>query len=261
MKKIAVVVSGWHFPLSFYRGMANQKLPEGWSMDLFCVSHRNPEIADIEKDGQTFADDIRGVLDKKLYDKIATKVDLYKLGWHYYELPNTIGDWGNTNQWFDLLKDKAKEYDLYLFSHDDNLVIHDRVIADQIEDPNYKKWGILTNSPGTPWGHLRGSFEFFKPKVLEKLGWKFDMGLVTLNREGQFNTTGDLIELNDWNNTVPPLMDFVKKNKVKIAFLSPCYRVSAYVIEGERGYISKTHGTNTKYEDAGLNYLKDNGII
>jgi hypothetical protein len=43
--------------------------------------------------------------------------------------------------------------------------------------------------------------------------------------------------------------------------LSPAYRVSAYCIEGERGYIHKTHGSNTLLEDAGLMFLKDNGII
>lgn len=260
-KRIAVVASAWHYPLSFYTAMAKQKLPPGWSMDLFCISHRYPAFARDEKAYDIFEDSVRGKLDRKLYNGIATVDKMTMLGWKYIEMPNTIGDWGNTNQWFEHMSDKAKKYDLYLFTHDDNLIIHDRVIIDAIVDPNFKRWGICTNSPGTPWGNLRGSFEFFKPSIMKKLGWKFDLSLVTLDRTGVTSTEGNLLELNDWNNTVPPLMNFIQKNKVKIAFLSPCYRVSAYVIEGERGYISRTHGTNTKYEEAGLDFLKKNGII
>lgn len=261
MKRIAIVASGWHFPLSFYRNMASQKLPKGWMVDLFCISHRSPEFALNEKKGHVFADDLRGRLDRKLYDKIATKDEIAMSGWKYFETPNTIGDWGNTNQWFEMMGDKAKEYDLYLFTHDDNLILHDRILIDTIMDDNFKKWGICTNSAGMPFGWLRGSFEFFKPSVLKKMGWKFDLSKVSLTREGHMNATQDLGELNDWNNTVNPLMDFIKENKIKVGMLSPAYRVSAYVIEGERGYISCTHGQNTQYEDGGLKFLEDNKII
>jgi hypothetical protein len=261
MKRIAVIASGWHFPLSFYQAIANQKLPEGWSMDLFCISHRDPSYALDEKKDHTFADDLRGRLDQKLYNKVATVDDIKLNGWTYELFPNTIGDFGNTNQWFGAYGDKAKEYDLYVVTHDDNLIIHDRIFADQIEDPNFKKWGVLTNSSGMPFGNLRGSFEIFKPSVLKKMGWKFDLSMVTLTREGQTSAGTGRAELDDWNNTVPPLMDFIRKNKVKVAMLSPAYRVSAYVIEGERGYISCTHGQNTHYEDQGLQYLSDNKII
>lgn len=261
MKKIAVVCSSWHYPLSFYEGMARQKLPKGWRMDMFAIAHRKPIHAHIEKKNDVFKDDLRGRLDKKLYTGIVSQEKMAMLGWKYKEFPNTIGDWGNTNQWFEWKKDKAKEYDLYLFTHDDNLLIHDRVIYDTIVDPNFKKWGICTNSVGAPAGHLRGSFEFFKPAVLKKMKWHFDLSEVTLTREGHVTATTDLLELNDWNNTVPALMQFIEDRKIKVAFLSPAYRVSAYVIEGERGYISCTHGQNTKYEDAGLNHLQQNGII
>ena len=48
-KKMAVIASGWHFPLTFYKQIVNQKVPKGWEIDYFCVSHRDPSIAVSEK--------------------------------------------------------------------------------------------------------------------------------------------------------------------------------------------------------------------
>ena len=49
MKKFAVIVSGWHFPISFYKQINKQKIPDGWEVDYFCVSQRDPSIAKEEK--------------------------------------------------------------------------------------------------------------------------------------------------------------------------------------------------------------------
>ena len=49
MKKLAVVVSGWHFPINFYQQINQQVIPTGWEVDYFCVSHRDPSIAREEK--------------------------------------------------------------------------------------------------------------------------------------------------------------------------------------------------------------------
>jgi len=130
-----------------------------------------------------------------------------------------------------------------------------------IKDKYYKKWEILCNSCGAPAGWVRGSCEFFKPSFIEKLGGKFDLSPVTLTREGITTSSEDIRELYDWNSTVEPLMNFVEANKVKIGYLSPAYRVSTFCIEGERGYISNTHGSNTQNEDIGLQFLKDHEII
>ena len=43
-KRLAVVAGGWHFPLHFYEQIKNQEIPVGWEVDLFCVSHRNPDL-------------------------------------------------------------------------------------------------------------------------------------------------------------------------------------------------------------------------
>ena len=42
MKKLAVVASGWHFPLHFYKKIAEQEIPAGWEVDFFCISVINP---------------------------------------------------------------------------------------------------------------------------------------------------------------------------------------------------------------------------
>ncbi len=255
--RIAVVASGWHFPLHFYESISKQVLPEHWEMDLFCVSHRDPKYAVEEKKDKTFPEGLRGDLDRNLYEKMATIEDIEGLGWKYKEYPNTVGDWGNSNQWLE--ENDWKQYDLFLFTHDDNLIIHDRVIADAIEDP--EAWDIRANTLGMPAGMLRGSFEFFKPKVLRLLDGKFDLSLVTLSMEGKTTVSENTSELYDWNNTVLPLMAFIKDNNLKVTYFSPCYRVSAYCIEGERGYISNTHGANTENEEVGLAFLHENHII
>lgn len=259
LKRLAVVASGWHYPLHFFESLLKQEVPEGWAIDYFCISHRDPSYAQEEKKTDVYADDLRGRLDAILYKEIASKRLIENLGWTYKEHPNTIGDWGNTNQWLE--EHDYKDYSLFLFTHDDNLIINNKLFVDTIEDPNFKKWDICANSTGMPQGWIRGSFELFKPKVLDLLGGKFDMSLVTLTREGKTDNPEDKNELYDWNNTVNPLMDVVNEKGLRVAYMSPCYRVSFYAIEGERGYVSRTHGQNTASENEGLAYLQFNKLI
>ena len=259
MKKIAIVASGWHFPLSFYERMVKQKLPKSWKADYFCIAHRSPEKAESDKAGHVFNDDTRGKLDRILYNKIATVKELELLGWNYSLEPNTVGDWGNSSQWLD--KNDYTKYDLFLFTHDDNLILNNEIFTAIIKDESFDKWDILTNSAGMPFGSIRGSFEFFKKKVLDLMGGKFDLSTVSLDRTGIETSKDDLIELYDWNNITTPLNKLIEEHKLSIAMLSPSYRVSAYVIEGERGYISLTHGANTEREEEGLRFLKENKII
>jgi hypothetical protein len=251
--KIAVVASGYHYPSQFYESLVKQNGDN--QVDLFCVSHRDPSFVSLPE----FDDSLRGSLDKRLYEHPITKEDIIKLGWNYKEYPNTVGDWGNTNQWLE--EHDYKQYDLLLFTHDDNLILTQDLFTGIIADPAYKDWDILTNSVGQPAGSIRGSFEFFKPKVLDIMGGKFDLSPITLKREGKTDNPDDLLTLNDWNNIVAPLNETIIKNNLSVMTLSPAYRVSAYCIEGERGFISKTHGANTILENAGLMFLKDNGII
>lgn len=234
-------------------------MPDGWTMDLFCVSHRDPVYAKVEKKGKRFPKNLRGKLDKILYKEIASKFLIETIGWNYKEYPNTIGDWGNSNQWLE--ENNYKDYDLLLFTHDDNLIIHDRLFADIIEDEAYPDWDILANSVGRPDGYIRGSFEFFKPRALDMLGGKFDLSEVTLDRTGAHFATEDPGELFQWNAGGNPTNRKIVELGMKVGFLSPSYRVSAYCIEGQRGYISNTMAANKPYEDAGLAFLRSNEII
>jgi hypothetical protein len=258
MKRIAVVVSGWHYPLGFYEMVSKQKLPKGWEADLFVISHRDPKDAAKEKKGRKFTGD-RAYLDERLYKGIAGVEEIESLGFTYIEKPNTIGDWGNSNQW--LADHDYREYDLLLFTHDDNLILQETWFYDIIRDRSFKDWEILANTVGMPAGMIRGSCEFFKPSLIEKLGGQFDLSETTLTREGETTTSEDRAELYDWNSTVYPLMRFIEENKIAVGHLAPGYRFSCYVLEGERGYISNTHGANTEVEDKNLDILKQYGFL
>jgi hypothetical protein len=252
--KIAVVVSGWHFPLHFYQAIENQTI----KADLFCVAHRKPSQAK-DKDISRLGNTQRENFDKILYKKIATEKDLKN--WHYKLYPNTVGDWGCSNQWME--ESDWRKYDLFLFTHDDNFILRNDFLEAAIKIlEKFPKVEIISNSTGRPSGWLRGSCEFFTKSFIEKLGGKFDLSMTSLNREGKTDTPEDVYALNDWNATAYPLMDFIKKNDTKVVFISPDYRVSQFCIEGERGWIYRTHGSNTAYEDEGFKKLTHyNGAI
>ena len=228
--KLAVVASGWHFPLDFYESVARQIVVKDWQYDLFCISHRDPKYSKEEKSGLNLKE-----FDTILYKEIATIEQIKQLGWNYKEYPNTVGDWGCSNQWLE--EHNFTEYDLLLFTHDDNFIHNYKWFGNIIHFMN-EDWEILSNSCGDPVGWLRGSCEFFKPSLLHKIGGKFDLSLVDLNREGEVYSPDKWVDLFDWNNTVHPLMKFCKENKVPIGYLSKTYRHSMFVSEGERGFIS-----------------------
>jgi hypothetical protein len=263
MKKLAVVASGWHFPLHFYEMLAKQHIPSGWEVKLFVVSHRDPSFSAKEKKDyvKKLGKSLRNRIDKKLYKKLATKKDIEKLGWTYIEKPNTVGDWGNSNQWLE--DHDYKEYDCFLFTHDDNFILNDKLFISVLLGNEYPDWLILANSTGMPQGNLRGSFEFFKKEMLDIMGGKFDLSDTKLTREGENNSPKDWEELYDWNSTVFPLKRLIEEKGLldKVVAMSPVYRVSAFCIEGERGFITNTHGINTQYEEQGLKFLKINKLI
>jgi len=258
-KRIACVISGWHYPLHFYDRIVRQKLPKGWKAEYFVIAHRLPSEAIEEKSKKVLGNSKRENLDKILYQRLATENELKMLGFEFKLEPNTIGDWGNSNQWLE--KNDYSKYDLFLFTHDDNLILNSNWFKDIIDDDAFNEWEVLCNSAGMPKGTIRGSCEFFKKSFLDKIGGKFDLSEVTLNRVGKTTATEDVSELYDWNSTVYPLTRFIENNDIKVGFLSPSYRVSGYVIEGERGYISNTHGANTLEEEEGLRFLEDKKII
>lgn len=257
LKKLAVVVSGWHYPYAFYELIAKQHIPRGWVVDLFVVSHRDPSHATMPK----FEDSKRGALDRKLYTKIATVEDMERLGFSYKEYPNTIGDWGNSNQWLE--DNDYTKYDLFLFTHDDNLLLRYDLFKVVCEEMFKENWLIITNTVGVPAGSLRGSFEFFKKGMLDLMGGKFDLSQTMLDRTGKNDNPSDWVELYDWNTTVYPLTNLLTKKKLweRVVTFSPIYRVSLFCIEGERGLIANSQTNNRPLEDEGLKWLESQGII
>lgn len=265
-KKLAVIISGWHFSHHFYRAMAAQKVPEGWEVDLFCVSHREPHYSAEEKRdhiaslGWSYAE----ALDRVLYEKITTIAEMEALGWHYKLYPNTVGDFGNTNQWLE--DHDYKQYDKLLISHDDNLILNDRLYVDCLADTS--DWMIVTNSSGSALDlrefikvkilgramNVRGSFEFIKPEVFDMLGGKFDMSGVTLSREGDFFSPQDFKSINNWNMVTEPFRRFLDEHNLasKIKCLSNTYRVSEYCVEGERGFVSSIQKADKRLVMKGL---------
>ncbi len=264
MKRLAVIAGGWHFPAHFYEAIANQQKPQGWEVDLFCVSHRNPDFSRDEKRDviKELGWSHREVLDKVLYKDFATVESIRALGWDYKEYPNTIGDWGMSNQWFD--SHNYKEYDMFLLTHDDNLILSDRMFVEILEKDS--DWLILSNSTGNAqrrlrrWlmlpkrSPLRGSFEFFTREMMEKIGGRFDLSETTLTREGSVDTPDKFNALSNWGTTVFPLERFLDTHNLRsrVHALSQYYRMSKYCLEGERGFIHSTDKGNTAEEERGL---------
>lgn len=257
LKKLAIIVSGWHYPLNFFETISKQQIPKGWQVDMFVVSHRDPSFAKMPK----FEDSPRGELDKKLYNEIATVKKIEKLGFEYKEYPNTIGDWGNSNQWLE--DHDYKEYDLFLFTHDDNLLLRYDMLNIVCKEMYQDDWLILTNTVGVPAGSLRGSFEFFKREMLDKMGGKFDLSQTLLERTGKTDNPSNWSDLYDWNSTVYPLTNLLTKENLweKVITFSPIYRVSLFCIEGERGLIANTQSANQPIEDEGIKWLIAQNII
>ncbi len=265
-KRLAVVASGWHFPLHFFKAMAAQKVPDGWTVDLFCISHRDPSYSVGEKKerlariGWSYPE----VLDQVLYKDVASVEDIEKLGWTYELCPNTVGDYGNVNQWLE--RHDYRDYDMLLMTHDDNLLLNDRLFTDNLQGE--LPWVILTNASGSAenWRefvkvrilgralNIRGSFEFIKTELFGQMGGKFDMTGVTLSREGEFSSPESFKSLNNWNMTALPFRHFLDKHGYasKIKSLSNTYRVSDYCIEGERGFVSSIQKADKRLVLKGL---------
>jgi hypothetical protein len=231
--RIAVVAGGWHWPSHFFVMMAQQS-----KADLFVISHRDPELPVVREEKRTILDSARGPLadlDRVMYRRYADKIALKALGWDYKEAPNVCGDWCFFNQWLE--DHDYHAYDVILNCHDDTFVRR----GDLFENIPNGDWLLLANgSQATePPGYVRGSFEFWKPELLDMLGGRINLGDLKLTREGLTDSPQDRAVLQTWNDTCWPLRHFMVDNGLsdRIARLSPHYRVSRWIIEGERGFL------------------------
>ena len=270
MKKLAVVVSGWHFPITFYKQILTQDIPYGWEVDYFCVSHRDPQIAKEEKETilSELGDGTLEKLDKILYEDVPSVEWLENAGWYYSLEPNNCGDWAVTNQWLE--KHDYKDYEMLLLTHDDNFLLNNHLFVNTLDNsfntlfrndyslndlPEFKNaqrddfssvepddWLILSNAIVNWTGKVRGSFDFFKTELIEKMGGGFDMSRVELDRTGLTDnmnmgyygnsTPKDGLSMKDWEKPIQDFHKFMYENQLldRIRYLSPTYRVSEYCL-------------------------------
>ena len=254
MKKFAVIVSGWHFPITFYKQIMNQKIPENWSVDYFCVSHRDPSIAKKEKQEiiSQLGDGDLQKLDKILYEDSPTVKWFEEYGWNYSLEPNNCGDWSIANQWLEK-HPNYREYEIVLITHDDNFLIGDQLFMNVLDNrfetffrndfslndlPEFKHaksgdysevettddWLLLSNAIVNYTGKPRGSFDFFKTSLLEDIGGSFDMSRVELDRTGKTDNMGmdyygnDVpdggLSMKDWEKPIQDFYGFMNKNNL-----------------------------------------------
>jgi hypothetical protein len=256
--KLAVITLGWHYSEYFYKQITQQKIPEGWTIDLFCISHRDPSHAVNEKNLND-SNNVFHKLDKHFYSDIATIQSIESYGWKYMVKPNVYGDWSQFNQWVEDYD--YTDYDVFMITGDDNFFITDTLFEDLLGskastiidngkvngkhtpkqvDYNYEDWWVISNSVHMGRGVIRGSMEFIKREMFDVLGGKFDLdGYNSENRLGQTNSPSSYNSLDSigWNKQVYPFMVTLEENNLynKMRFLSSNYRVSDYCIEGERG--------------------------
>jgi hypothetical protein len=287
MKKLAVIASGWHYAYQFYEGIASQIIPADLHVDLFVISHRKPDdfntINEKEYIRQYNGDNLLYKLDKELYKKVITKQDLSNMGWKYLEKPNTIGDMEVFNQWSEDYD--FKDYDIFLITHDDNLILSDQLFVDifsneiKLFKPIYESrygstghqfkthmvqneldWMFLDNgySEYIPKAYTpRGSFSFYTKELINLLPeHKFPMDNISLTRVGLTNS-GEYKDLTEWNTNAGNFRNFLYKDSLveKTRWLSETKRVSKYCIEGERGFIHNNNSNEFHYENAVKNII------
>jgi len=301
MKKLAVVVSGWHFPITFYKQIIQQTIPLGWEVDYFCVSHRDPLIAKEEKEVilSELGDGTLERLDKVLYEDVPSVEWLENAGWNYSLEPNNCGDWAVTNQWLE--KYDYKDYEMLLLTHDDNFLLNNHLFVNTLDNtfsklfrndyslndlPEFKyatkndysevepdDWLILSNAIVNWTGKVRGSFDFFKTELIDKMGGGFDMARVELDRTGLTDNMdmgyyGDStpqggLSMKDWEKPIENFHGFMYNNSLldRIRYLAPTYRVSPYCLEGERGLLSNTSTPQGKIYRQVVNSFQDEGLF
>jgi hypothetical protein len=244
--KIAVVVGGWHWPDLFFRQCESLVCPTGVSVSLHVVSHREPGGVAVREE-KRFLFEIQNPsllekLDQDLYRNVPTYCELERRGWNVETAPNTVGDWGFFNQWLE--KHDPMEYDIILNCHDDNYIRRPEDLIERVlEDDDFVVMGNAPCTEASP-TYVRGSFEFWRSYIIKQMGGKFDLGNVSLTREGLVDTPKDFNALSEWNNTGSRTQEWLSKNGYtnRVRYLSPYYRVSPYVIEGERGLLSSMVG-------------------
>ena len=73
-------MGGWHYPYAYYNQLKKQSVPDGWEIDFYVVSHRDPELPIVFDEKQSIlkerGDGTLQAFDKELYSRIITKEEL-----------------------------------------------------------------------------------------------------------------------------------------------------------------------------------------
>lgn len=254
--RIAFVAGGWHYPFHFFRSIAAQSDSQ---VELFCIGHREPDDPRVEGESKTMLKVFGTIgnpmerklcdLDAELYERIASPGDIRSIGWTLRFLPNTQGDWQYLNQWIDYFG-RLDDFDLVVFAHDDTFIRRTDLIAEirarAAADPDTMLW---TNGryPEAPKCYTRGSFEVFRTELIRKVGGHIPMADTGLDRTGKTDTPEGMEALSAWNANGEPLRVYTASRGMKVGYLSEYYRVSKWLIEGERGYLHKMGGAPWSY--------------
>jgi len=259
---IAFIIGGWYFPKHLYKNAIEINKPEGCNIDYFTVTHRNPELVDIKSEMIPRIKD-SNKYDLELFNDIATYSDLIEMGYKVNEAENAIGDYYFFNQWTEFY-DYTK-YDYIVFMHDDNYLLPEfkNILTDifnfksdfynhdnfnWVRVDNVKRFNYIANSAVLKRKTARGSFSIWSKNLIDKLGGKFPMDNVKVIRSGLNDTPANHWAL-DWNSVGINLQHFIQDNDfMDTTFrLSPYYRVSKYMIEGERGLVSNMNNSDLSH--------------
>lgn len=291
MKKLAVVVSGWHYPYQFYKRMKEQHVPAGWDIDMYVVSHRDPADKNVTTEKKDLfergGDNVLQNCDKDLYSRYITRSEIDELGYIYNEEPNDIGDLFLFNQWVE--RHWNGQYDIVMYIHDDTYLLSDSLFVDIL---GHKAELIVNREIGKvervddnfEWHHMasgthngttcpRTSFTVVTKELLTKLApnlheittTKTDGSKMSFTRTEQTDTPyelrGDRIDTNQIDEWNAPGRNFWKWCEVhgyhtKSVRLSDTYRVTPYFIEGERGFMWTPHNANQP-----IHYLQNKGFL
>lgn len=254
--KIAVVAGGWHYPFHFFESISRQDYPRK-DVSLYVVGHRHPELPIVRQEKEyelQVAPGPLGDIDRLMYREPTTVSALVGLGWTYLEAPNVAGDQVFLNQWLE--RCNYRDYDVILNCHDDTFIRRRDLFKHVAQTRLESDWLIMANGKNKTESdaYFRGSFEFWHRDMLELLGGRIDVGKLELTRVGLTDTPKDRGTLQAWNAAGKPVRDFIIENDLisYVAGLSPYYRVSRWVIEGERGFLYRQASAPEWRMDEGL---------
>lgn len=262
MRKVAIIVGGWHYPYHFYDKLNQMQIPNDTIVDKFIISHRSPDLDIITKEKSKLnlgPDNILKKMDSILYDKIIKQTEIEKMNYRYNLVDNVAGDYYFVHQWMGLYD--YKQYDYIFFFHDDNYLINDKLLVDVLDKKailydmegntvnSESYWLVLFNSTVGVDPSPRGSFSVFN-KYLFDIMPKFDFVNVSLNRVNKFDTPAGHEAIADWNAILRNMKGVIERANIKnmVFKLSKVYRCSPYIFECERGFCQKAWlPINVKY--------------